>query len=158
MLKFHCDVRPVNFVSLFFFCSCSNWNLASDFSGISSGVFSYTFYRAVMSCKLGGLCLNEPDPVHVWLYKKEADVFNSFNLPFFFFSRREKTNQSKHTRKAHPKSSKAEVSLFCSFSFKSQWFKWIPVCWMPVVYVQPLCAVATHKAESSCGVKACTLL
>lgn len=53
MLEFGCDVRPVNFLSLFFFCDHIKWNFASDFSSIDSGVLSYTFYRAQMSCKLG---------------------------------------------------------------------------------------------------------
>lgn len=145
MLKFHCDVRPVNFVSLFFFCSCSNWNLASDFSGISSGVFSYTFYRAVMSCKLGGLCLNEPDPVHVWLYKKEADVFNSFNLPFFFFFPGGKKQTKANTpEKPTPNPAKQRFLYFVLFLLnpsdlnesqcvECQWFTCSPSVQLPLI-------------------------
>lgn len=56
MLKFGFDVRPVNFLTLFFFCEQMNINLASDFSIINSGLLSYTFRGAQISCKVGMLC------------------------------------------------------------------------------------------------------
>lgn len=53
MLKFGFDVRPVNFLALFFFCEQINRKLASDSSSINSGLLSYTFCGAQISCEVG---------------------------------------------------------------------------------------------------------